>query len=122
MPISFNEYQAGAMRTARLFNDEVRDLTHAALGLASESGEFAGDVKRLYAYNAPLADEVRAHAIEELGDILWYIALACESLGVSIHQVARENIEKLQRRYPDAYSDAAALARADKGGLSHKES
>jgi NTP pyrophosphatase (non-canonical NTP hydrolase) len=52
--------------------------------------------------------------IEELGDLLWYIAYACEVIGEPLEIVARDNIEKLKKRYPEAYSDFNAHARIDK--------
>jgi NTP pyrophosphatase (non-canonical NTP hydrolase) len=63
-----------------------------------------------------------AHMAEELGDLLWYIALAAESLGISMADMARGNIDKLQQRYPEKYSNDAAEARADKGGLDARTS
>jgi hypothetical protein len=41
---------------------------------------------------------------------------------VSMRKVAQNNIAKLQARFPDKFSGAAAEARADKGGLGHRES
>jgi len=43
-------------------------------------------------------------------------------LGTDGDQVRAQNIFKLQQRFPDAYSDAAAEARADKGGADHRTS
>lgn len=37
-------------------------------------------------------------------------------------QIAADNIAKLQERYPEKYSDVAAEARADKGGLDARNS
>jgi NTP pyrophosphatase (non-canonical NTP hydrolase) len=42
--------------------------------------------------------------VSELGDILWYLALAAEALGVSLDQIAKHNVAKLQRRYPDGFA------------------
>lgn len=120
--MNFLEYQANANRTAKQFNHLPTDLVHAALGLATEAGEFTTEVKRAFIYDKPVSREMIDHMTEELGDVLWYIALAAEHLGVSMDRIARDNIAKLQQRFPDAYSNVAAEARADKGGLSAKES
>jgi hypothetical protein len=40
--------------------------------------------------------------------------MACKALGVDMEHVAFENVKKLQRRYPDRYSDSLAAARLDK--------
>ena len=120
--MNFNEYQHAAVRTAKRFPDPKWELMHAALGLATEGGEFTTEVKRMVIYDQPLTADREAHIREELGDALWYIALACEALGMSMHLVARENIDKLKKRFPETYSNAAAEARADKGGLGARES
>lgn len=50
------------------------------------------------------------------------IAKLARMLGSSIEELYVANIAKLQLRFPNAYSDEAAEARADKGGLSALES
>lgn len=107
---SFNQYQKAALRTAKRVNEQF-DLTHAALGLSGEAGEFADCVKKHTVYQRPLN---RINAIEEIGDILWFCAFACETLGVSMAEVADQNIFKLSMRYPEAYSDLLAEKRLDK--------
>jgi len=108
--INMNQYQTAAMRTAKRV-DMSYDLNHAALGLAGEAGEFADCVKRHTIYGKPLD---RANAIEEIGDLLWFCALACESLGIMMSQAAENNLFKLSLRYPDIYSDELAAKRLDK--------
>lgn len=120
--MNFNEYQANAIRTAKMFDSIGANLVHAALGLATEAGEFTTEVKRIGIYNRPMTEEMQQHMAEELGDVLWYVALACEHLHISMHQIARENIAKLQKRFPEKYSDQAAEQRADKGGLPASQS
>ena len=119
--MNFNEYQVSALRTAKLFGTVKENLNHAALGIATEGGEFTTEVKRLVIYGNPMTVGVQQHMAEELGDLLWYIALAAESLGASLHQIARDNVTKLQKRFPDSYTDKAAEARADKGGVAARD-
>lgn len=114
--MNFAEYQADAMRTAKNFGHLPTDLTHAALGLATEGGEFTTIVKRAAIYDAKIGNNKIDHMAEELGDCLWYIALAAEHLGVPLGSIAQRNIRKLQQRYPTSYSNEAAAARADKKG------
>jgi NTP pyrophosphatase (non-canonical NTP hydrolase) len=109
--IDFQQYQSLAMRTAKNL-DWDENLIHSALGLSGEAGEFADAVKKHLIYGQPFD---KLNAIEEVGDLLWYVALACKALGVDIEHVAFENVKKLQRRYPDRYSDSLAAARLDKG-------
>lgn len=119
--MNFTEYQSAALRTAP---DETRTdrLVHASLGLSTEVGEFVTPVKRMARYLASYNHTVKTNLAEELSDILWYVALAASALEVDLETIARENIDKLRKRFPDKFSPAAAEARADKGGLSAKES
>ena len=121
--MNFNEYQAEAMRTAKVEEEsQTSNLVHASPGLTTEVGEFVSEVKRMARYGKTLSPEMQAHMEEELGDILWYCALGAEALGVSLHSLAKANIAKLQKRFPASYSNEQAEARADKCGLGHQES
>jgi NTP pyrophosphatase (non-canonical NTP hydrolase) len=100
---TLNAYQADAMRTAG-----EGDLICAALGLAGESGEFADSVKK-YKYHGHQLDH--AHLLEELGDVLWYVALGARELDVTLEDVARENLLKLQRRYPEGWDAQRSIHR-----------
>jgi len=50
---------------------------------------------------------------EELGDVLWYLADLCTTLGVSLDTVAEGNIAKLKRRYPEGFSAERSINRDD---------
>ena len=106
----FATYQTLALRTAAPM-DATDDLMHAALGLSGEAGEFADCIKKHWVYGQPLD---KANAAEEIGDILWYCALACNALDVQLADVAAMNIEKLRKRYPARYQHDMAAFRADK--------
>ena len=60
-------------------------------------------------------DEVRKMAAA----LVWTIEIAAELLGSSGDAIRAENIAKLQKRFPNAFSNEAAEARADKDGASH---
>lgn len=108
--MDFPIYQLQSMRTAKPMTPED-DLMHAALGLAGEAGEFADAIKKHLVYGRDLD---RENAIEELGDVLWFVALGCTALGVSMSDVAQSNIDKLRKRYPEKYEDELAYKRLDK--------
>lgn len=119
--MNFNEYQAAALRTAPE-QGQLDGLVHACEGFFTEGGECMTEVKRMHQYGKAMTPEIHQHIVEEVGDLLWYVALAAEHLGVSLRSIAQQNIEKLALRFPDKFSGEAALARADKGGLGHRES
>src|ERR1700757_1173035 len=76
----------------RISTVESIRLIHAALGLASEVGEFADALKKAIFYGKPL-DKVNLS--EESGDLLWYLALASNVPGMlSLNENMERNIAK----------------------------
>ena len=90
---------------------------HAATGLAGESGEVLDHMKKHWVYDRELD---RDKVLEEMGDTLHYFFMLMikmsefEDEPVTLATVISNNILKLQKRYPDGFSKAAAIARADK--------
>ena len=109
--MKIEDYQKLAMRTAKDMGSDKMNLIHAAMGLSSDAGEFVDCIKKHVIYGKPLDLE---NAIEELGDVMWFIALAASQLRVSFNQIMQHNIDKLAKRYPEKYTDEAAIERADK--------
>ena len=195
--MNFQEYTPLAFKTAKQYNDPVKDLLHGALGMATEAAEFSetletfyfrlsGDKQPLSVY-APLStfqkqymEDLKENFMEEVGDAFWYSALLAthfkfpmsyegETLSttnylpmsgvlqtsggvidiakrafvyekeidlnllatlvqqntvawvrllnwlcIDLSECLQYNIDKLQKRYSEKYSNEAALARADK--------
>ena len=89
--------------------DEVnRDLTEFAMGLASESGEFADEIRK-HVFQGHRLDY--QHLAEELGDIAWFLAMAANTLGYSLSDIFRMNIEKLIKRYPEGFDPERSVNR-----------
>lgn len=109
--MELRDYELLAMRTAKDMGSQKMNLIHAAMGMCSDAGEACDVAKAHTIYNKEFDLE---HFVEELGDTLWFIVLGARSAGVTLEQVARANILKLQKRYPDKYSDDLAIARLDK--------
>lgn len=190
------DYLVLALRTEKKLPSSFARLKHAALGLITETGEAATEIKRFAIYGKSLDEVVdtvggkeitrRMHIGEELGDAAWYLAIAddvcvtgvftrswdtlgladappldeliiglaesvggfcyaagendvehaggqllsiaqvlhllAQNLGLDIDVLLAENIAKLRKRFPDAYSDEAAEARADKDGRDARSS
>ena len=89
-------------------SDKNIDLMHACLGLQTESGEITDQLKKHLFYGQPLD---RVHIKEELGDILWYMAVILRRLNLTFEEVAEANIAKLQFRYKGAFNEYSALNR-----------
>lgn len=108
-------YEELAKRTeAPITGDLLRRLQHSArpmhavIGLTTEVGELADAFKRHIYYGKPLD---RINVCEEIGDLLWYLAILCDCMGTTIAKEQAINIEKLKSRYPDKFTNAAALNR-----------
>lgn len=104
------DYQVLASRTAKPL-EKRDDLLHGSLGLCTEAGEIGTTIKAFAFYNKPLDNE---NLVEELGDALWFLARVASAAGLSLSSCASQNIQKLQARYPEAYSDEDAIERKDK--------
>lgn len=89
----------------RMKGDKMVDLLHAGIGLATESGEFLDALKKTIYYGKVL-DEV--NLAEELGDLLWYIALALRALDTDFDEQMQINIDKLKARFPDKFTEYRA--------------
>ena len=83
-------------------------LLHAGMGMVTESGEFHDALKKHIFYDKPLD---RTNLIEELGDAMWYIAIACDALDISLQEVMQLNVNKLHARYGEHFSTEDALDR-----------
>lgn len=105
---TLNAYQEAALRTAPAGVSQEHDRKHALLGLISEIGEFADTIKKEHAYGKPID---RVNLVEELGDLMWYVALMCRALGTDLETVAQVNISKLRARYPHKFTTEQALNR-----------
>ncbi len=103
-----NTYQEQAMRTAASITDFRDGIITAALGLTGEAGEVADHVKKWVAQGHSLD---REKLVKETGDVLWYVALLCKVLDVSMGEVMQANIEKLRARYPEGFTSEQSINR-----------
>lgn len=111
--MTFDEYQANAMRTKNRGELDAVLAPHlavAGLGLAGEAGEVADEIKKIVGHGKAMD---KPKLLKELGDVLWYAASLADELGVRLADVAQANIDKLKARYPAGFSTAASVAKAD---------
>lgn len=107
------EYQQQAART--LIDKPDREYTDAeimtvwnATGLAGEAGEVVDYIKKAIFHQHGLDIPT---LVDELGDVMWYVAAICTTLGIDLEDVMHRNIDKLKARYPNGYSADDSRAR-----------
>lgn len=97
--MNFNDYQQQALTTALTSDDDFKDMMHWVLGLNGEAGEVAEKLKKIIRdKNGVISDSDKQELAKELGDVLWYLAVFANDLGVSLDKVATTNLQKLADR------------------------
>lgn len=84
-----------------------REMNYLVIGLNDEAGEVAGKWKKLLragvvslSEDLPvlLLPEHRNMILDEMGDVLWYLARMCKVLGITPEDLADRNVGKLTVR------------------------
>ena len=123
--MDLNDYQKQAERTEAdpeqprlritgLHQSETRSvftntrLIHAVFGMMTEVGELVDVLKKHFFYGRqPDFDNMD----EEVGDLMWYVALYCNARGVRLPDILAANNRKLRARYPEKFTEYDALNR-----------
>ena len=79
------------------YADNAR-LLHYSLGIAGEAGELVDAVKKHVQYGKDLDI---ANIKEEIGDVIIYVVMLADKLGVDPIRAAKEKIEKNRKNYPE---------------------
>ncbi len=93
-----DEFQRMALKTRKEWGspEGIEDVVYLALAINGEAGELAEVVKKTWRDGKELD---REKIVDELGDILWYVAVLSHTLGVRLSEVMERNVEKLRERY-----------------------
>jgi len=96
--MNFSEYQIEVEKTA-IYPNVGKNIIYPTLGLNGEAGEVADIVKKIDRDDdGILSTEKREKIIKELGDTLWYLSRVCSEINISMEEVAKRNIFKLNSR------------------------
>ncbi len=102
--MKLNEYQEKIIKFDTSGVNEPLSVVNFAfldkvLGLTGESGEVADKVKKLLRdKEGTISAADKAALSKELGDVLWYLATTARYLGLSLEEIAVENVAKLDSR------------------------
>ncbi len=98
--MEFNAYENNAKATA--LYPKKAGVLYTSLGLANESGEVLGKIKKIIRdFDGSFKDgikEKKSDLEDELGDVLWYVTMLAVEIGSSLEQVAQRNNSKLLDR------------------------
>lgn len=111
--MTLNEYQAEAMRTANRTATAHEDnlLLNGVMGLNGEAGEVIDMVKKMLFQGHTLDKD---HMAKELGDCLWYLAVAAKGIEYDLDTIAEMNKAKLRNRCPNGFESERSLHRDSK--------
>lgn len=101
---NLKQYQELCRKTAQKFEDEEKEILTWGLGISGEAGDVAGCIKKTISHKNDQKTGIR----ENLGDTMWYMAMICNYFGWDFEEVLAENIEKLQKRYPQGFTEKQA--------------
>lgn len=87
--------------------------SNMCMGLAGEIGEVI-DIMKKHIYQGKELDIT--DVIEEVGDVLWYIANFCNVNNITMDECMESNIKKLRERFPNGFTIKDANERKDKMG------
>lgn len=80
----------------------VGNFVMSIMGITGEAGEVADLAKKFIFHKKEVSVE---QFKKEIGDVLWYISLLCDTLGLDLEaDVMQGNIDKLSARYPKGFN------------------
>jgi NTP pyrophosphatase (non-canonical NTP hydrolase) len=96
--MTLDEYQKKALSTN--INEGTHIFFDRMFGLVGEAGEMADKVKKWIRDDKADWDKLDKHMMmDELGDVLWYVATLADTLGFTLDEVAQRNVDKLSDRH-----------------------
>ena len=107
--MTLNDYQKAAERTSGNLTswDKIRN---GCYGLTGE----CIDILKKVEFQGHTFDPNKL--LDELGDVLWYVAQTATGLGVTLEYVAQHNVDKLMKRYPDGFDSERSVHRPEYEG------
>lgn len=100
--MEFDIYQIEAQKTDRVAphddSNELISLVVPMLGLAGETGQLLSEYKK-HLRDGEAHRLFKERVSEELGDLLWYIANVASKFGLTLDEVATDNLAKVKARW-----------------------
>lgn len=106
--ITIQDYQEKSKRTNADIGGLLMNNIHMSLGLITEAAEIADVFKKHIAYKKEI-DYINVK--EEIGDLMFYIVNMCNINNWDLRDILQNNIDKLRKRFPDKFTEEAAINR-----------
>lgn len=114
--MTIDDYQHKAMdiaagmdyRKYKITDATVGLLINGLMGLNGEAGECIEILKKHLFQGHELDKE---HLAEELGDVMWYVAVSARALDYELSDIVKMNAVKLINRYPDGFESERSINR-----------
>lgn len=84
--MKLTEYVPLAIRTEKPL-PKIDRLIHGCMGLITEIGEVTTELKRMAIYGKELDSGRKAHILEEVGDVMWYVAIMLDTIHADLGYV-----------------------------------
>lgn len=94
---TLDAYQRQAMATRK----PETDILYTSGKLTVEAAELQQHVLKMRYHGKPLPSGA---ILEEIGDVLWYVAAVASDFGLTLSDVAASNLAKLHARHGGAYN------------------
>lgn len=96
--MDFDGYQKRSRKTA-IYPGIGKNFVYTVLGLTGEAGEVADKLKKIMRdNNGEIPPEKRTLLLDELSDVLWYLAACAGELGAPLSEIARRSLKKIEGR------------------------
>ena len=107
--MELNKYQELAQRTSN-GKSNYDKIENGCMGMCGEAGETI-DILKKHKHQGHQLDVEKL--IDEAGDCLWYIAELASGLGITLEGIAKHNIAKLAKRYPQGLEEERSINREE---------
>ncbi|MBU3934483.1 nucleoside triphosphate pyrophosphohydrolase family protein [Patescibacteria group bacterium] len=102
--MNLKEYQEFCKKTAKAFDSPEKEIMTWGLGISGEAGDVAGCIKKTFSHGNDQKTGIR----ENIGDMMWYMAMICNFFDWDLDEMLQENLDKLKKRYPEGFTEKDA--------------
>lgn len=93
--MNIDDFQTQALKSIAITEKGPAALAHRSLGLNGEAGILANQLKKVIRDKNSMPDNEDTEVVKKrLGDVLYYTAALADYFGLTLSEVAQQNIEQ----------------------------